>query len=273
MRKCSVCQVDIRYNAKTCKAHRDYRFGKKCGTCDKALYDGNKTGFCTRHNKNGSLNPMAGRRVYDVWLTKYGKEEADRRQAVADQKHSNNSKKNWEDPNYRALIKETTTGVKRTEEFRQKQRANAKKQFQDPVQRQLRSEAIRASFERGTHTPDTIANNVFGNRGFTEDGIFYASDVERKRIEFLKASGVKWKRYEVGDFDWRIRYEWEGRTRLYLPDFVIWDGDQIIIEEMKSNLKYISELEWHKARIAEEILRGMGIGYRIIDDPKHRYFL
>jgi hypothetical protein len=222
-----------------------------------------------KHNKNGDLNPMAGRSVYQVWIEKYGKEEADTRQAASVQKHSDNSSKNWQDSSYRALIKETTTGKKRTNEFKAKQRKNAIEQFKNPAQRELRSEAIRASFERGTHNPDHLSNNQYGVRGFTEEGIFYASQVERERIEFLKSTGLKWKRYEVGDFDFRIRYEWEGKEHLYLPDFVIWKDGEIIIEEMKSNLKYISDREWAKAKAAGPALKSKGIIYRLIDDPEH----
>lgn len=270
MRKCWLCQIPIHYNAKSCAAHGSYSPDKKCGDCGKHLTKNNKSGYCLQHAFCGDRNPMAGRSVYSTWVAKYGTEEADRRKDQALVNNTKASKKLWQDPAYRALIKETTTGKKRSVEFKAKQSRNAKRQFEDPAQRELRSEAIHQSYINGTHNPDNMGSNQYGNRGFNEDGIFFASSVERKRMEVLKASGVRWKRYEVNDFDFRILYEWEGKTHLYLPDFVIYRGDgSILIEEMKSNLKHISEQEWEKARAAEPYLAKMGIQYRIIDETHH----
>ena len=212
---------------------------------------------------------MAGRTVYERWVEKYGEEEANERQASRIRKSEKASLLKWQDSSYRALIKATTSGLKRSDDFKKTQRNNALKQFEDQSQRDLRSEAIKASYERGTHHADNLASNQYGIRGFTEDGIFYASNVERKRIEFLKASGFKWKRYEVGDFDFRIRYQWEETDHLYLPDFVIWKDGEIIVEEMKSNLKYISDREWTKAKTAGPFLKARNITFRIIDDPNY----
>lgn len=269
MRQCQICQVEIRYNAKSCAAHRGKSLDRKCPVCDVLLSRGNKTGYCVRHNKDGEMNPMAGRSVYDVWCEKYGKEEADRRESVRSLLSATASKKNWDNPVYRKAIKDATTGLKRTEEFRQKQSRNAFRQFEDQSQRDLRSEAIKASFARGSHSADTMASNQFGTRGFNEDGIFFASNVERQRMAFLKESGLSWKRYEVNDFDFRITYEWAGKSHLYLPDFVIFDDGKVIVEEMKSNLKHISEREWAKAKAAGPFLKERGFVYRLIDDPHY----
>ena len=46
----------------------------------------------SRKGKNsGSKNPMFGKSVYDVWLEKYGKEEADKRQKESNEKNKNSN--------------------------------------------------------------------------------------------------------------------------------------------------------------------------------------
>lgn len=46
----------------------------------------------SRKGKNiGSENPMFGKRVYDIWLEKYGKEEADKRQKESNEKNKNSN--------------------------------------------------------------------------------------------------------------------------------------------------------------------------------------
>ena len=138
--------------------------------------------------------------------------------------------------------------------------------MKDPEQRNLRSEAIRLSYERGTHTLDHAMKNCYGVRGFYE-GHFYASKAELRRIKFLISSGVRWKRYEVGDFDFRIRYEWEEKLHVYIPDFVIHSSNGVVIEEFKSNLTTISDLERFKISTATDFLLTKGILFRAIDDP------
>lgn len=270
MKLCPTCQVEIHPNANACKLHilGKYKLGRKCEICSSRILDRNKTGFCNKHSKTGKLNPMSGKSVYSRWLEKYGKEEADRRQNEKRIKAGNSCRKRWQEPEYRKSVKENTTGKKRTAEFKKKQSENARKQFEDPNQRYLRSEAIRRSYERGTHNPNQVCSNQYGKRGYTHDGIFYASLVEKRRIETLQASGIKWKRYEVTDFDFRITYEWEGRTALYIPDFVIWDGEDIIIEELKSSLRSLSKKEILKAAAAKKLLEPLGITYRLTDKPE-----
>lgn len=243
---------------------------RTCGKCDKSLSNKNKTGFCVRHNKNGSMNPMFGKNVYQSWVDKYGKEGAGQRQTEADTKRRDASTRNWEDPEYRQRVKGATTGLKRTCEFRETQRKNAIEQFKDQSQRDLRSEAIKKSYENGIHNPDTLCGNQYGNRGFNEDGIFYASDIERKRMAFLKESGVTWKRYSVNDFDFRIRYTWNNNVHLYIPDFVIWKENKIIIEELKMDLSRISEREQAKIDAAYEFFKHSDdFEYRAVDNVRH----
>lgn len=56
------------------------------------LSDEEKKNQNAKKGSPGKNNPMYGRSVYDVWLEKYGKEEADRRMAELKQKRSERSK-------------------------------------------------------------------------------------------------------------------------------------------------------------------------------------
>lgn len=269
---CKICNNKILKKNKTgyCSTHRRYSKGKKCIVCNCELLNRSKTDFCNKHrSRSGKNNAMYGKSVFDCWVEKYGLEVAQKREKERVEKTSAASKKCWENDAYREKIITGLTGKKRTQEFKDLQKKNAIDQMKDPKQREIRSTAIKKSWIAGTHDPDHISLNAYGKRGFTEDNIFYASKIEHKRINFLNESLITWKRYSVNDFEWRIKYTFEGSEHLYLPDFVIFDDDKIIIEEVKYDLKRLTERELIKRDAAITLLSSHNIYYRIIDDPRH----
>lgn len=84
--RCSVCAQDTEKN----KLFQQSRKGKPV---DKAPYQTKE--FLDKMSKvsSGKNNPMYGKKVYDIWLEKYGKEEADKRKQAAKEKHLKNIKR------------------------------------------------------------------------------------------------------------------------------------------------------------------------------------
>ena len=278
IKKCSICGIEISAHATSgmCREHHDFyrirTLGKKCIICEELLLDRNKTGYCDKHrSRAGENNSMYGKAVYDQWVKKYGIEKANVLNEMASVKKSDAGKKKWEDEEYRKLVKETTTGKKRTDEFRKAQRINAQKQMQNTTQLAIRSASMCKSYATGA----LVANK--GGFAFSEfkgyyNGCFYASRGEFERIKFLMDSGLNWKRYMVSDFDFRIHYIYGGKEHIYLPDFIVYIGDCIIIEEFKYRISKMTELEHVKADAARSILAPLGIEYVLNDNTKLMYY-
>ncbi len=259
--KCEICQEKTSYSLR-CQKHKNTST-RQC-YCGAYLSKRNKTGKCKDHvDRSGKNNPMYGKTVYETWVKKYGKDIADERDKEHKIKIALASKTLWENEDYRKKIKDTTTGLKRSDEFKKTQRINAIKQFTDPRQRELRSIAITNSFINGTHNPDVINGNRWGKRGFDEYGNFYASLTEKNRIKYFIDKGYNWKRYHINDFEFRLNYEWNGKPAIYIPDFIIYVDDRIIIEELKCRLNGLSDRELYKAKIASDILPKYGIEYHL----------
>lgn len=274
---CRLCAVVLACNNTSgmCNLHRHCKQGRHCKSCDAFINDKNLSGSCrqcyrTDSEARSARNGMKGRSVLDVWTEKFGHEEATRRHDAICAKHVANSRALWQDQAYRETIKRTTTGLKRSEAFKQRQHDATVRQMEDPAQRALRSRAITQSYARGTHSADNVSSNRYGNRGYDEFGCFYASDVERKRMSFLRSMHVSWKRYEVSDFPFRFWYTWDGNEHVYLPDFVITrPNGTVVIEEMKSRIDRMTERERVKCAVGTTVCQAHGLEYRVIDDVKH----
>lgn len=267
---CLVCGTDKTVDRGAmpyCHQHRHFSDGRTCPICGAHIINSSKTGYCNSHRpRSGPDNPMYGKSIRDVWLSKLGEEGTAKREAEHRARLGESSQKKWTDASYRSSVIASNTGKQRSEEFKSQQRTNAKKQMQDLSQRELRSRTMSDTWYRGALNPDHIGSNCYGKRGYYE-GHFYMSKVELVRIKKFIAEGVTWKRYIARDFDWRIQYEWNGRWHTYIPDFVIETPSGLIIEEIKCRESAITPQDRAKIAAAESFLPTVGIRYRVIVDP------
>lgn len=129
---------------------------KKCIICGKKLSRNNKTGYCIKHIgeiRKGENNPFYGK--------KHNKETIENLKI----KCSEASKKMWLNEEYRKKVINGATGLKRSDNFKEKQRKNALKQFEDEEQRIIRSIKMKDNWEKGIIPK---SNNVPLNRSKQE---------------------------------------------------------------------------------------------------------
>ena len=134
---------------------------KYCVVCGCKLNKKNKTGYCLKHigiYRTGENNPF------------YGKKHSDETKEILKIKCSIGSKLKWQDEEYRKKVIENATGLKRSEEFKQKQREHAIEQFKDKGQRECRSKYMTKYWLDGTLTPNT--NSIHKN-------------ISKQEIEFI----------------------------------------------------------------------------------------
>ena len=152
-RKCPKCGEELFYTTKYIKIRAEKQ-NTNCRSCAAAgISRSEETRKKLRKLNSGKNNPMYGRCAYDVWLEKYGKEEADRRQKETNNKLSkskmgdknpakrpevrkkigkaNKGNISWcrgltkETNNIIKKISETNIGQKRSEETRERMRKNS----------------------------------------------------------------------------------------------------------------------------------------------------
>lgn len=289
MNTCPVCGIKIGKNSRHCVKHKvrtkptksvyEYwvdRYGEEEAKRRKEDADLRRSKTMKKHWENlteedraarcelvtGENNPMHGKSVFDIWVEKYGREEAEARRRKSSVIHQHNTTQLWEDPEYRQKVVSGATGKTRTEDFRENQRQNAIAQMADPKQREIRSEAMRRSWEDGVLT-EAVVSNQYGSSGYYL-GVFYASKLERSRMEYLDSQSVPWERYSVQKFPFRFHYEWEGKTCLYLPDLVLDLDGEIVIEEVKQTADGLSEKERAKIQCGIETCLEHGLTYRVV---------
>lgn len=115
-----------------------FNLHKVCSVCGKRVSKRSKKGFCNKcRPRSGEDNPFYGKT--------HTTETVDRIKVTTSKK----SKELWQDQEYRDRIKRTTTGLKRSDEFKETQRLNAIKQFEDTEQRDIRSVRMKKSWVDG----------------------------------------------------------------------------------------------------------------------------
>lgn len=87
-KNCPICNCVLTYTLKS-SLTRSIKDNAKCDKCNRSSKE-----YKDRQRKQciGSGNPMYGKNVYDVWVEKYGKEEADRKMDILNKKRSENAK-------------------------------------------------------------------------------------------------------------------------------------------------------------------------------------
>ncbi|MCK5018262.1 MAG: hypothetical protein KAS32_14490, partial [Candidatus Peribacteraceae bacterium] len=139
----------IKEHGITAKEYKDvFNLHPECSVCGIRVSRKSK-GYCNKcRPRSGKDNPF------------YGKKHDQKTMDGIVTKSSKTMKKKWKNPSYRKLVKERTTGIKRSDEFKKTQRINAIKQFGDVNQRLIRSKVMKQSWSNGRipTSPNTIIN-------------------------------------------------------------------------------------------------------------------
>lgn len=159
------------------------RYCKKCG---KLLSKNCKGEYCNIHrDRTGVNNPF------------FGKKHSEETKKKLIKSCSEASKKLWENDEYRKKVIENATGIKRSDEFKEKQRLNAILQFKNEEQRKLRSNSMKESWKKGliTSTEHLSTNSSKQEKEFiallseslgkeieTKKSILYKKDKIKKHI-------------------------------------------------------------------------------------------
>lgn len=216
-----------------------YKLDKHCPVCGKLLADKNKTGYCSIHrDRTGANNPFYGKTFSKETLDKI-KEHC-----------IESSKKLWENEEYRNKVISNIIGLKRSDEFKEKQRQAAYKQFEDDYQREIRSIRMKQSWDDGEiiYVPQKSYNKSKEERDFI-------SKLNEKLNNEIRLNEVF--HYTLNDKEhWLfpdgvignvvIEYNgsyWHADERFYQDDFII-DGKlaKDIRERDKSKKKIYEDL-------------------------------
>jgi G:T-mismatch repair DNA endonuclease (very short patch repair protein) len=174
---------------------------KYCKICGALLSKNNKSGYCIKHVgiiRCGEQNSF------------YGKKHSEETKNILRKKCSEATKKKWLDEEYRNKVITNVTNLKRSDEFKIKQKINAIKQFEDTHQRELRSIKMRENWQKGILLPQQ-------QKSINE------SKQEKEFFELLKQSG-----YEIS-FNSFLYKDNNNKKHHLFPDGVI-EEKKVIIE-------------------------------------------
>ena len=181
---------------------------------------------------SGSNNPMYGKSVYDVWVEKYGKEEADRRFEIQKNKTKNTinsfSKEKKDAINAKKGLKGNKNGM------------YGKSVYDVWVEKYGKEEADRRKYDMGKKISERNKgknNPMYGKvpsngagagiSGWYKNWYFRSLRELSFMINVIEKEGHEWKNAESHEFT--IKYlDVNGVERTYHPDFVL--DDKIIIE-------------------------------------------
>ena len=170
---------------------------KYCKICGKELNRHNKSGYCVEHlPRCGKNNPFFGKT--------HKKETIDAMKI----KCSEASRKLWENEEYRKRVIDSTTGLKRSEEFKETQRKNAIIQFSDENQRKVRAKNMHQNWQNGVITYK-VHNSI------------NISKQEKEFIESIQSLG-----YDVSHKS--FLYTENGKKKHLFPDGIIEDKKVIL---------------------------------------------
>lgn len=237
IKKCEICKSEFsswkskgqKFCSKKCKD--DYqsivlsgRESKNKGKTYEEMYGHERASeIKQKFNRMGKNNPMYGRWYYDVWVEKYGKEEADKRQQIINEKMCGEN-----NPNF---------GKKRSDEFKKMLSERMLKKENNPVYKEgVIDKIIQTKSKR---------NHYGYKQGYYNDE-YYHSSYELELMELLdNIDDIVWSKKHTH----KIPYiDTEGKWRYYIPDFVVHGFNKPIIWETKGR---ITKNDIHKAIAAK----------------------
>jgi hypothetical protein len=216
--------------------------------------------FSEEHKKSLSKNNgMKGRSIYDVWLEKYGKEEADRK---------------WEE--FREKARRGSTGRKASKETKEKMKKSLKGKKGNHeywVEKYGKEEADRRWQEacRKNSLKNSGKNNAMygvspshiagiGYSGRYKSFLYFRSFLELSFfIREIENSNIKWESGEKRKYQ-VIYKDSKGVDRTYRPDFVV--GKTIY--EVKPVKLQKTKLNQEKFEAAEKAYSERGFNYQVV---------
>ena len=121
MEKCLICNKEfesknkliyhIKKHSLTKSEYKDkFNLRRRCDVCGSIIFEGNKSGKCRKHiDRYGVNNPF------------YHKEHSQKTKEILKEKNAINSKKFWENEDYRNKVISANIGKKRSETFKKEQ--------------------------------------------------------------------------------------------------------------------------------------------------------
>ena len=170
-----------------------------------------------------SSTVMKGKTVYEVWLNKYGKEEADKRLKNMKEKQSKNfsGEKN---PNY----KNKSNGAKGLIKFVNESKGKTLEEIYGKETAMLMKEKI-SNKTSGKNNPmygkPSPKGSGNGWSGYYK-GIYFRSLLELSYLKYLMDNNIKFENGEKRKY--KMQYEIDGKAKNYFPDFYLIDKQEII---------------------------------------------
>jgi len=211
----------------------------------------------------GDKNPMAGRSVYSVWLEKYGKEEADRRQKVTYDKMlkilrarpnplKDRNSKGSANPMFGRTVYSVWVEKYGVEEADRRKAAMSLKQSQR---------------QKGKDNPmygrSPKHSAGAGLSGRYKNWFFRSTTELSYMIKVIERFNLPWENAEQGK--WMVPYtDAKGTNRTYKSDFII--GGKYMVEIKPKALQEVDTVLEKKAA-AEKFCESKGMIYRITSVP------
>jgi len=226
------------------KRNSEY-FMKTCITCEKPISRNCKFGYCNKcRDRTGKNNPF------------YGKHHSKESINATKIKLSKISKSLWKIPEYRNKVITKSTGLTRSNEFKQFQRASALKQFTDNKQRILRSDKMKESWRNGA----IVKGKYSSNHSKLEDNFFRElqnicpTAVQHPALRFSDRS---WARPDIFIENLNLIIEfygdyWHANPEKYKHDeqingkevSMIWYNDEMRIAKIKAEHNLETIIVW-----------------------------
>ena len=234
-----------------------YKLNKHCKHCGDLISDINKSGYCKKcypkYGMIGENNPFYGKT--------HSKEVIEKMKV----KCKIASENLWKNEDYRKRNIESTTGLKRSKEFKELQRKHAIEQFKDNNQREIRSQRMKQSWEEGNifYTPHISINSSKQEKEFFKKLKQYIN-VEQKQVIKYKNQETNRKRHLFPDGlikDLNIIIEFQGS---------FWHADKRFYEENQIIHHGITSKEiWQNDKNKLDLYRKLG--YKIIEVWSYDY--
>jgi endogenous inhibitor of DNA gyrase (YacG/DUF329 family) len=234
-------------------------FNRNCPICNTKLFYSSEEGLqsaiknnnlckvCAKKESNiGKSNPMQGRNFYDVWLEKYGKEEADKKQKQWQENICKRKNKGKDNPNYGGKYSRFEGAIKWCQE-------NQKGKKFEEIYGEERAKEIKRKLSNassGSNNPmyGKEAPNGSGN-GWSGHykGHYFRSMLELYYLIYLIDNDINFEKGEQKKF--YVPYKFDNINKTYRPDYYLIDNDEVI--EIKPsallNIK-INKLKFEAAR-------------------------
>ena len=215
---------------------------------------------------SGSNNPMYGKSVYDVWVEKYGKEEADRRLEIQQNKIKNTIKSFSKEKIDAINIKKANNGRKNGMYGKSVYDVWVEKYGKEEADRRRRDFGRKVSERtKGKNNPmyGKVPSNGSGAgiSGWYKNWYFRSLRELSFMINVIEKECHEWKSAESSEFT--IRYlDVNGVERTYHPDFVL---DNKIIVEIKPEKLQLNENNQRKQDGAILWCATNGFEYKMVD--------